>query len=106
MQRIDRGASFPKAMQGKWIEVDDPTSEMVILGGEVTCFGTTVDYDYKEIVEIGGNQAVNLKVWDYSAEHSFQRTNITGLVIDSEGRFHVFNVKFSSTFARPKDDVT
>jgi hypothetical protein len=42
MQRVGRDAPLPNEMQGKWIDVDDPASELVIHGGEVNCFGEVV----------------------------------------------------------------
>jgi len=75
---------------------------MIIYGGEITCFGKTVNYDYKEVTEGSGALIVSLKIEDSSAEDAFQRVNITNLVIDSEGRLHAYNVKFASTFVRPE----
>ena len=105
MQRLTRAAPFPIVMQGRWIEVDNPRSEMVIRGGEVACFGADVEYDYKEIAEIGDALTVSLKILDGSAEDTFQRANITELVIDPDGQFHAYSVKFVSTFVRPLSDV-
>jgi hypothetical protein len=87
-------------MQGKWIDVDDPASELVIHGGEVNCFGQAVAYDYKEIAERDGALTVSLKVSDPANEDSFQRANFTELVITPEGDFHAYNVKFASQFVR------
>ena len=78
---------------------------MVIHGGEIICFGKTVDYNYKEITEKAGSLIVSLKIEDLSAEDVFQRANITNLVIDPKGQFHAYNVKFSNTFVRPKTET-
>jgi hypothetical protein len=40
---------LPDAMQGKWVVADEPKSEPVIDGDEITCFGKRVAYDYMEI---------------------------------------------------------
>jgi hypothetical protein len=100
MQRVERDVPLPNEMQGKWIDVDDPASELVIHGGEVNCFGQAVAYDYKEIAERDGALTVSLKVSDPANEDSFQRANITELVITPEGDFHAYNVKFASQLVR------
>src|SRR5688500_3852646 len=53
MTRLDRTASLPEEMQGRWVEVDNG-SMLIVDGGEITCFGQVVEYDYKEISEIDG----------------------------------------------------
>jgi hypothetical protein len=87
-------------MQGCWVGADEPSSELVVNGGEITCFGRVVDYGYKEIAEIDGALTVNLLVGDEADEDAFQRANITGLVITPEGEFHAWNVKFAARFVR------
>lgn len=47
MERLGREAPLPNEMQGRWIDVEDPTSMLIIDGGEVVCFGQPVAYDYK-----------------------------------------------------------
>ena len=32
----------------------EPSSELIVDGGEITCFGRVVEYDYKEIIEAEG----------------------------------------------------
>ena len=81
MIRLDRGASLPKEMQGRWMDPDDLSSVLTVDGGEVICFGQAVAYDYKEIDEADGALTVSLKVSDEAQEDTFQRANITGLVI-------------------------
>lgn len=88
-------------MQGRWIAADDPLSDLVVDGGEITCFGMVVNYDYKVIVEKDGALTVSLGVDDVSSLNDFQRTNITGLVITPEGLFHVYNARFGLQFIRP-----
>jgi hypothetical protein len=95
-----RDTPLPVEMQGRWIVDDEPTSILVVDGGEVTCFGAVVDYDYKEIDEIEGALTVNLRVDDEAAEYDFNRQNIIGLVITPEGEFLGFNTKFSASFTR------
>ena len=103
MTQLGRDEPIPAAMQGRWIDVDDPSVELVIDGGVVARFGRTVEYDYKSIEEEDGTLTVNLMVNDAASEDSFQRSNITGLVITPEGEFHAYNVKFASQFVRNSD---
>jgi hypothetical protein len=60
MDRLGREAPLPEAMQGHWVEADDPSSELVVDGGEITCLGQRVDYDYKEVFHQDG-AALGLK---------------------------------------------
>jgi hypothetical protein len=73
---------------------------LIVNGGEITCFGRAVEYDYKEIVEQDGALTVSLGVDDEASEDTFQRANITGLVITPEGELHAYNVKFAAHFVR------
>ena len=100
MERAGRDVPLPDEMQGRWVDVDEPSTALVIAGGEVTCFGHKVDYDYKLIGDDNGALTVSLKTDDEGNEDTFQRTNITELVITPEGEFHAYNVKFSSQFVR------
>jgi hypothetical protein len=99
MTRLDRTASLPEEMQGRWVEVNDG-SILIVDGGEITCFGQVVEYDYKEISEIDGALTVTLGINDKAQEDAFQRANITGLVISPEGNFLAYNVKFGCEFVR------
>lgn len=103
MEQLDRNAPIPAAMQGRWIDVDDTSVELVIDGGEVACFGRTVEYDCKLIEEEDGALTVSLMVNNAADEDTFQRSNITGLVITPEGTFHAYNVTFASEFVRTSD---
>lgn len=100
MGRLRRDAPLPSEMQGRWIGADDPSSELVIRGGEISCYGHLVEYDFKDVVEKAGAIVVDLGVDDPANEDSFQRTNITGLVITPEREFLVYNVKFGDSFVR------
>ena len=100
MDRLKREAPLPEAMHGHWVEADDPSSELVVEGGEITCFGLRVEYDYKEVVHPDGALTVNLAIDDEANEDAFQRANVTGLVITPEGDFHAYNVKFAAQFVR------
>ncbi|WP_420859822.1 hypothetical protein [Marivivens marinus] len=100
MKEFDRSAPLPAEMQGRWVEAEDGQSELVIEGGEITCFGARVDYDYKIMGIEDGAIVVSLKVNDLDREDKFQQANITELVITPEGEFHVYNVSFSSQFVR------
>ena len=41
-------------MQGRWVEDGNASSELVIKDGEINCFGSSVEYDYKDVVQIDG----------------------------------------------------
>lgn len=101
-QRVGRAAPLPDAMQGRWVDAEDPSSELVIAGGEVTCFGETVDYDYKEVGQIAGAVTVSLKIIDEAREDAFERANVTELVITPEGELHAYNVRFAAQFVRAR----
>ena len=102
--KLDRHAPLPAAMQGERTIMDDPSSVLMIAGGEVTCFGKTVDYDHKLVESRDGALTVSLKIDDPAGEDSFQRANITGLVITPDGEFHAYSVKFTSQFVRATDE--
>ena len=99
--QFDRNSPLPEPMQGQWLDIDDPSGELHIAGGEVRYRGAAVDYDHKVVAAEDGALTVDLKVDDAAREDSFQRENLTGLVIDPEGNFHGFNVRFASQFVRP-----
>ena len=100
MQRLERNAPLPTEMQGRWRDVEDATSKLIIDGAQVTCFGQSVAYDYKLIGKDDGALTVSLKILDEANEDAFQRTNITELIITPEGDLHAYNVKFASQFER------
>jgi hypothetical protein len=102
MRHIERAEPLPDAMQGRWIDINEPSSELMVTGGEIVCFGHSVEYDYKGIEEADGALTVTLKIRDAAQEESFQSTNITGLVITPEGELHAYNVRFASQFVRPQ----
>jgi len=87
-------------MQGRWRAPDEPSFELVVEGGEITCGGQRVEYDYKEIVKANGALTASRGVSNSAQEDTFQRANITGLVITPDGEFHAYNVKFASQFVR------
>lgn len=100
MERFERDAPLPKEMQGRWADIENPSSELIIEGGEVICFGQPVLYDYKLIGADDGALTVSLKVNDEALEDTFRRSNVTELVVTPEGDFHAYNVKFASQFER------
>jgi hypothetical protein len=100
MERLGRNVPMPNVMQGHWLGADEPSAELIIAGGEITCFGQAVEYDYKEIDDLDGTLTVSLKIDDEAEEDNFQRANVTELVITAEGEFHAYNVKFASQFIR------
>jgi hypothetical protein len=83
-------------MQGRWIDVDDGCSELIIEGGNVTCFNQPVAYDYKMVARDDGALTVSLKTEGRANEDAFQRANITELVITPEDELHAYNVHFAS----------
>lgn len=101
VNRIGRDEPLPRQMQGRRIGADDPLSELVVDGGQITCFGAVVNYDHKVVTEECGALNVSLGVADESRLDDFQRENIAGLVVTPEGRFLVYNVRFSLEFVRP-----
>ncbi len=60
MGRLTREAPLPREMQGRWAVAGEASSELIVDGGEITCFGRTVDYDYKEVIEEDGALTVSL----------------------------------------------
>ena len=103
MERVERAAPLPDEMQGRWIDAEDPSSELHIVGGEITCFGQVVNYDYKLIGREDGALTVSLEIEDMTKEDEFERANITGLVVTPEGEFLAYNVKFGCQFVRADD---
>jgi hypothetical protein len=101
VNRLGRDEPLPPQMQGRWVGADAPLSELVVDGGEITCFGAVVNYDHKVIIESAGALTVSLGVDDDWCLDSFMRENITGLVMTPDGRFLVYNVKFGLEFVRP-----
>jgi len=87
-------------MQGRWVDVDDESSELVVVGSEVTCFGQEIAYDYKLVGTEDGALTVSLKIDDKAREDDFQRSNVTELVITPEGDFHAYNTQFASQFIK------
>ncbi len=45
MVRLRRETSLPQVMQGRWIDADEPSSELMVNGGEITCYGRAVEYE-------------------------------------------------------------
>jgi hypothetical protein len=105
MRRHERKLALPSDMQGRWIAMDEPSFELFVDGGEVTCGGQRVEYDYKEVEEVAGAIIVTLRVSNTAQEDTFQRANITGLVITPDGEFHAYNVKFASQFIRAHETI-
>ncbi|MDU8927281.1 hypothetical protein RXV86_07785 [Alisedimentitalea sp. MJ-SS2] len=103
MEQFDRREPLPIEMQGLWVEVEDSGSELIVDGGEITCFGATVEYDYKIMGKKDGPVVVSLKINDEIKEDEFQKANITELVITPDGEFHVYNLSFSSQFLPAAD---
>jgi len=81
--------------------LDEPTAELIVSGGDITCFGARVEYGFREELHEGGALTVSLRPAEDASEDTFQRANITGVVITPEGEFHAYNVKFASRFVRP-----
>ena len=102
MRRLSRDEPLPSEMQGRWVDVEDFSCELSIDGGEIRCLGQLVQYDYKLLDEVDGALTVSLKIDSDSDEDedTFQRANVTELVLTPEGEFHAYNVKFASRFER------
>ena len=100
MNRLGRDAPLPNEMQGRWFDVENQSSELFVNGGEVSCFGIPVEYDFKLICTDDGALTVSLKIDDEANEDSFQRANITELVITPEGELHAYNTQYASQFVR------
>ncbi len=100
MSRQARDTSLPSRMQGRWLDAEEPSTVLTVVGSEITCFGRLIDYDFKEIEEIDGTLTVSLLVEDESRVDTFDRENITGLAITSDGELHAYNVKFAARFVR------
>jgi hypothetical protein len=95
-----RETPLPQEMQGRWVAVDEPTSTLVIAGGDVTCFGAAIEYDYKTISEDEGALTVQLEIDDETQRDSFSSANLNGFVITPDGDFLGYNVKSSVQFIR------
>jgi len=104
VHRTDRTLPLPDEMQGQWVDADDPNSKLNIECGEVTCFGTVVEYDHKLIGHEDGAIIISLRGEGELREDEFQSSNITELVITPEGHFHAFNVSFSIHFVRENEN--
>ena len=100
VQILSRNFPLPDLMQGRWRDREDPHVELIVSGGEVTCFGKVVNYDVKEISEEDRALTVSLRVNDAKMEDTFARENITGLALTEDGVLHAWNVKFGSEFVR------
>lgn len=100
MKRLSRADPFPEEMQGRWVGVYASDGILTVDQAEVNCFGSNVAYDYKELKIFDEATLVNLRIEDEALEDEFQRRHITGLALERTGEFHVWNVKFASTFRR------
>ena len=81
MGKLGRAAPLPPEFQGRWIVVGEPTSELIVDGGEVTCFGRAVEYDYKEIIEAEGAVTVRLAYVQCRAQLDSARTQATATML-------------------------
>ncbi len=102
MTRRGRDEPLPDVMQGRWVSLDQPAAELIVIGSDITCFGARVEYDiHEDLVHEDGATTVSLRPAADVDENAFQRANVTELVVTPEGEFHAYNVKFSSRFVRP-----
>ena len=102
-QRITRGQGrLPEAMQGRWVDVDDPDGVLIVEEFDVSYLGQPVRHDYFTVAQIDGALCVDLGIGasDVETADTFARESVTHLVIDPEGAFHAYNVKFASEFER------
>lgn len=79
------------------MEDGDP---LVVDGFDVSYRGVAIAHDYFTVEELGGALTISLGVDDPNREDSFQRENLTGLVIDPAGEFHGYNTRFGASFER------
>ena len=91
---------LPAEMQGRWIDVEEPAAEMVIDGSSVIYCGQAVEHDHFMVSQVDGALCVDLGIDDADRLDSFARDNVTNLVIDPDGNFHAYNVKFAAQFER------
>ena len=71
MSRQARSIPLPSGMQGRWLDAEEPSTELIVAGGEVTCFGRLIDYDCKEVEEVDGALTVMHVLLAYDAEGDF-----------------------------------
>lgn len=100
LTQYDRSHPLPKEMQGTWFDSEEPENSLDINGGEITCLGEIVQYDFKHMGILDGAIVVSLGVHDAAKEDTFQQANITELVIDPDGQFYAYNVTFSLELVR------
>ena len=48
MTRRGRDEPLPDVMQGRWVSLDQPAAELIVIGSDITCFGARVEYDIHE----------------------------------------------------------
>ena len=99
--KTDRRAPFPKGMQGRWQEADDPSVELLVSGGEIVWQGRVIDYDTKEVTQEEGGLTVTLDASGWERRQALTR-NLSGLVITNEGEFQIYGEKFATTFVRKR----
>lgn len=61
MTRRERDAPLPDVMPGRWVSLGEPTAELIVSGGDVTCFGARVDYGFREEFHDDGALTVDLR---------------------------------------------
>ena len=91
---------IPAEMQGRWIDVEEPGAELIVDGSSVTYRGQAVWHDHFTVSQVDGALCVDLGIDDADRLDSCARDNVTNLVIDPEGNFHAYNVKFAAQFVR------
>lgn len=100
VRKTGRKTPLPARMQGRWIEAQDPSVQLVVSGGEIVSFGRIVDYDFKEVSQADGELTVTLGV--DSDSYAFERENITGLMLTPQGELHAYNGEFAATYIRAR----
>ena len=98
--RHELDQSLPAEMQGRWVDVEEPGAELVIDGSSVTYCGQAVQHEHFVVSQVDGAVCVDLGIDHADRADSFARDNLTNLVIDPDGNFHAYNVKFAAQFMR------
>jgi hypothetical protein len=98
MKRFQPEAPLPRAMQGRWVGVAEPTYVVIIRGGEITCADQTLEYDYRYESYRNGNLIVNIEARDTLDASHFE--NVMNFVLTSDGDLNIYNYSFAELLVR------
>lgn len=89
MERSGHETPLPSEMQGRWVEANDPSYEMIISDGEIVLCGQPVDYKHKILsIEESGALMVEL---EFPNEVELHVQEITMMFYWPDGRMHTMN---------------